>query len=365
MKWSQLINRFKKGIIYLPLLLVISFPVYSQNINQEMVLQSIIKNILIKDSHHTVVQAQKLEQFLEELNHQTDNEHLVRVQKQFVVLLQSWKKVEALYMAGNINSDMLDVPRYIDVFHSGNENIEKQLNRSLNSDKKIDVLLFKNSTKSINALEYLLFASVNKEQLLDSMKNKNKHRVKMAQYINKVLTQHFLEIEQFYKNDNQFVPNGIKSIEDLVNVLIDSSYKLLTWRVAEPAGLAEKYKGKVSKSRLEYHWSEASFLAIESILHSYKDTFNSEAFMELGDLGMSQGVSDEINSIQKNIENAIIKNQLVIKLMKDQSMPLSQVLISSEYRQLHKSLIRLHNSFYILLIEALGLTSKIIEADGD
>ncbi len=69
----------------------------------------------------------------------------------FKKLVKSWKKVQAVYLAGTINEDYIDTPRYVDIFHYGNEDITVQLNRAIKSTDDAKIELFRNSTKSINA----------------------------------------------------------------------------------------------------------------------------------------------------------------------------------------------------------------------
>ena len=63
--------------------------------------------------------------------------------------MMSWKKVQTLYLAADLDQDYIDTPRYIDIFHNGKENIYPQLDRVLRSSENLDMTLFKNSTKSI------------------------------------------------------------------------------------------------------------------------------------------------------------------------------------------------------------------------
>lgn len=357
------------NLIVCTLLLVLGFTVSAKdNELQTRVLLSIEKNLLLPDSKSAVTAAQQLSALLTELEQQTSQQNLLRVQAQFIHLVKAWKQVEALYNAGNINSDMLDTPRYIDTYHNGKEDLSRQLHRALNSSKEIKRALFKNSTKSIGALEYVLFYNEN-GKVFEITEKDSSRRVKMAQHINTRLTEHLEEIYQLYLNDFSgkkiFVSQGKKSVENLVNVLIDSSYKLLSWRVAEPGGFSDKYSGKPSAQRLEYHLSKSSFYAIESILQSFKNVLNSRQYLDLGDLGAEQGAAEMISSVQRNIDIALEKNQLVMQTMSKNALSLSQTLLTQEYKNLHRSLIRLHNSFYILLIDSLELKGKIIDADGD
>lgn len=365
MKYFNFVNIYCiRNTIVLLILTSISAISFAQSGQQAKILQSIKENILIPDSKKVSEEIHLLNASINQLKANLNIKTLHETQERFISMMTAWKSVEALYTAGNINEDMIDLPRYIDVFHSGNESIEKQLERSFQSQKSIESLLFKNSTRSINALEYVLFSARDDNSLLQSMTANNKQRIKIAQLINESLTQKLDEIYQFYLQDEIFVKQGKRSIEDLVNVLIDSSYKLLTWRIAEPAGLGDKYQGKPDSKRLEYSLSGGYFLSVKAILMSYQNILNSESHSDLGDLGEIQGVIEEINIVQKHISYSLDKTNSLIQLAQ-QNHSVSKLLISDDYIQLHRSLTRLHNSFYILLIEALGVKSKIIEADGD
>lgn len=65
------------------------------------------------------------------------------------------EKVEAIYLAGEINSEFLDTPRYVDVFNNLKEDLNSQMQRVIDSKSDIKTALFKNSFKTVNALEYV------------------------------------------------------------------------------------------------------------------------------------------------------------------------------------------------------------------
>ena len=75
----------------------------------------------------------------------------------FVKAVTHWKSVEAVYIAGHFDEDLADNARLIDFFHRGNENVHEQVKRALKSSLAPKKALFKNSTKSINALEFMLY----------------------------------------------------------------------------------------------------------------------------------------------------------------------------------------------------------------
>ena len=109
----------------------------------EKILVNILKNVSIPNVEKTINDAKVLQKDVNAQN--------------FTNFLKSWKKVEALYFAGDINEDFADTPRYIDVFNNLKEDLNSQLKRAIESKDEPKVALFKNSFKSINALEYILF----------------------------------------------------------------------------------------------------------------------------------------------------------------------------------------------------------------
>ena len=123
------------------LVLIFSSMVFAK----ERMLINIINNVSIPNVQNSIDSANILKNDLNEEN-----------STQFV---KSWKKVEALYLAGDINEDYLDTPRYIDVFNNLKEDLNSQMQRVIESKDERKTALFKNSFKTINALEYVLFSN--------------------------------------------------------------------------------------------------------------------------------------------------------------------------------------------------------------
>ena len=111
----------------------------------ETIFQSVIKNVALKDTQSAINSAKKLQKELNDEN--------------FTKFLKDWKRVEANYLAGEINSDYLDTPRYIDVFNNLKEDLNSQMQRVIDGNLDVKKALFKNSFKTINALKYLLYSS--------------------------------------------------------------------------------------------------------------------------------------------------------------------------------------------------------------
>lgn len=90
----------------------------------ETIFKSVIKNVALKDTQSAINSAKELQK---EINNEN-----------FTKFLRDWKRVEANYLAGEINSDYLDTPRYIDVFNNLKEDLNSQMQRVIdgNSDVK-------------------------------------------------------------------------------------------------------------------------------------------------------------------------------------------------------------------------------------
>ena len=96
-----------KRVLFLVVLL--SSMVYAN----ERVLINVINNVSIPNVQKTIDDANILKNELNEKN--------------FTNFLKSWKKVEALYLAGDLDEDYLDTPRYMDVFNNLKEDLNSQM----------------------------------------------------------------------------------------------------------------------------------------------------------------------------------------------------------------------------------------------
>ncbi len=309
-------------------------------LNAESVSESIYDNIIIRDIKET-------NQNLDRLIALTKSDATDEKQRDgFKSLMTSWKRVETLYLAADLDEDLLDMPRYIDIFHQGKEDIYKQLDRILLSSDSLDVELFKNSTKSINALEYLIFKSTQK-----SLRQKD-----MILYILEHMGKRLKEIEKFYVEHRElFMKDSQKMNAIIMNALIESSYKLKEWRVGDPAGLSHKYRGNPKESRAEYHISKLSFSAIEAILLAHQAVIGEQSYTNFSAIVRSAGATSELRSIQEHIKKALQLLHLA---------PASDF-GSDEIKRLYEELTKLHNAYYISLIGRLKVTSKILDSDGD
>jgi len=308
---------------------------HAQNVGE-----SIYNNIILKDIKEANQNLNQLTLLVE------DNASDKELKNGFAELMMSWKKVQTLYLAADLDEDYIDIPRFIDTFHQGKENIYKQLDRILLSSDSLDIELFKNSTKSINALEYLMFKP----------SQKTERQKEMIVYILKHIGNHLKSIEIFYQNNRaKFMQNEQEMNAIIMNALIESSYKLKEWRVGDAAGLSRKYRNDPNNARSEYPISKLSYKAIEAILLTHQAIIGEQKFVNFSNVIQNAGADKELFSVRRSIKNAL-------KYL--HSAPVYDF-NSTEIKLVYKELTTLHNAYYISLIGALKITSKILDSDGD
>ena len=295
----------------------------------EKILVNILKNVSIPNVEKTISDAKVLQKDVNAQN--------------FTNFLKSWKKVEALYFAGDINEDFTDTPRYIDVFNNLKEDLNSQLKRAIESKDEPKVALFKNSFKSINALEYILFND----------KDISKREKELSVVILDSIISNLEEINKVYKN-YLVSPKDEKWENALViNTLIASSYRLKEWRIGNASGNSSKFKNDAKNERAEYFLSQNSFAAIDAILDAHNQIVKKNPYYDFAAFAMDKG--------------AAIQLLVVIDKIKEMQDAL-KVLPKDDFTKANKlfnSAKDLHNAYYVSLIEQLSITGKILDADGD
>lgn len=265
--------------------------------------------------------------------------------KAFERLAMDWKRVQALYIAGELDEAYADTPREIDIYHNAKEDITAQLDRIVVSKEEVGKEMFKNSFKTINALEYLL----NKKGV-----NVQRERA-MALIAARNLEEKFSTIVQVYEKEGKKLLNDESRFNALVmNQLIASSYELKEWRVGEPSGLAKKYKGSRDIRRADLYRSGLSLKALQVIVETHKRVMDASGYVDFGDYAIKAGADSEVVIVRRALASALKNIQMM-----------NTDLFSPASKGLYSDLGRLHNGYYISLIGALKMTSKILDADGD
>ena len=273
------------------------------------------------------------------------------LQQQFSQFALAWKAVESLYIAGDLNDNYLDHTRFMDYFHQGNESITKQVKHALNSHLPVDKAFFKHAHKSLNALEAILFDIPTNNPQYD-------RRQAAALLSSTYLLLWMQEINDFYKSNTGFVNGGTKSLNILLNRLIDSSYKLANWRVGEAAGLTPKSNGSVNPQRLEFHHSQLSKAALSRILKSHQQILNNSHDLDLLVIGEAFNAKEDMAFLQKRLS-------ITLDTLAAIPNPLTEQLETPAYEKLYVQLNMLQNAYYFMLINNLNLEAHILDADGD
>lgn len=295
----------------------------------EKILVNIIKNESIPNVENAISDAKILQK---EANAQN-----------FTNFLKSWKKVEALYFAGDIDENYADIPRYIDVYNNLKEDLNAQMKKAIESKDEPKVALFKNSFKTINALEYVLFndKDISKREkdlsvlILDSI-------IANLQNINKVY-KNYLVAPKDEKWENALV----------INTLISSSYRLKEWRIGNASGNASKFKNDPKNERAEYFLSQNSFAAIDAILEAHRQIVEKHSYYDFAAFALDKGAAIQLlEAIDK------------LKQMQEElkTLPKDDFTKANNLFTLAKEL---HNAYYVSLIGQLSITGKILDADGD
>lgn len=309
-------------------------------VGKKEILTSIYSDIFQPNANKAAKDCRTLEQALNK------NSDLSGTRALFSNLVTSWKKVEAQYILADLSNDAIDLPRFIDVYRIGNEDLNKQLARALKSSSKPSTALFKNSQKTITALEFMLFS--------DENFNPRKHE--LSQFIAHNLCQRFDEISTLYQQHlTDFITNEDKATALLLNILIDSSYKLREWRVGDALGLSRKYQGTPDISRFEYEQSQLSVLAIQAILEAHSELMLESDKLNFADLISLMGAKEPLKQNQQSLEQA---NLLAKKINSSQTL-------MTKGEPLFNELDKLHISYYSSLVKSLDVVAKILEADGD
>jgi predicted lipoprotein len=301
------------------------------------VLKNLYDNVILSSVDGTLLQLKNIEEALKAKDTK-------KVQNSFEYLVKNWKSVEAFYILGDLNDEYIDTPRYIDIFHNGNEDITQQLDRAIKSTDEIRVVLFKNSLKSINALEYVLFAKDINDSRVNSI------ALKIVATIKSLVE----DIKEEYKNlETNFLSDVKKANSITINTIVQNTYKLKEWRIGEVLGLTKKYEGDPDNKRAEYYLSKNSANGIEAILTTLKNIFDNDKYEDYGDFLLKITNEKQV----KRLRDAIDKSILLTKKIKNDDF--------SNSKELYEEVSKIHVILFLEIIEELSINAKILEADGD
>ena len=296
---------------------------------KESVLVNTIKNISIPNVENAINDAKILQKDLNAQN--------------FTNFLKSWKKVEALYFAGDIDENFEDTPRYIDVFNNLKEDLNAQMKKAIESKDDIKMALFKNSFKTVNALEYVLFND----------KDISKREKDLSIAILDSIILHLQNINRVYKNYLSQPKDEKWENALVINSLIASSYRLKEWRIGNASGNSSKFKNDPKNERAEYFLSQNSFAAIDAILEAHRQIVEKHSYYDFAAFALDKGAAIQLLEVIDKLKQ--MQEEL-------KTLPKDDFTKANNLFTLAKEL---HNAYYVSLIAQLSITGKILDADGD
>ena len=296
---------------------------------KESVLVNTIKNISIPNVEKAINDAKLLQKDLNAQN--------------FTNFLKSWKKVEALYFAGDIDENFEDIPRYIDVFNNLKEDLNTQMKKAIESKDDVKTALFKNSFKTINALEYVLFND----------KDISKREKDLSVAILDSIILHLQNINRVYKNYLSQPKDEKWENALVINSLIASSYRLKEWRIGNASGNSSKFKNDPKNERAEYFLSQNSFSAIDAILEAHRQIVEKHKYYDFAAFALDKGAAIQLLEVIDKLKQ--MQEEL-------KTLPKDDFTKANNLFNLAKEL---HNAYYVSLIAQLSITGKILDADGD
>lgn len=310
-----------------------------ENENKQ-VLSDLYEKVIISNVDNSLKSIKDLEESIEKKD-------VKKSKELFSKLVYSWKSVETFYILGDLNEDFIDTPRYIDIFHNGNEDIKEQLDLAIKSNDEPRIALFKNSTKSINALEYVLFEK--------DIKNERINNITLA--ILKRINLHLNDIKDEYINQKENYLNDLKKANAItINAIIQNTYKLKEWRVGDIAGYTKKYEDKPDNKRAEYFLSKNSTNAIEAVLDTYKKVLNNSSFEDYGDYLIKLTDGKEMKKLRSSLD---ISLKLVKEIKNDDFVN------NKNTKELYENINTIHVVLFLDMLEELSINAKILDADGD
>jgi len=311
------------------------------NVNDEKenkeILNTLYEKVIIVDVQRAVKDIKSLKEAVVKKDERKSKE-------EFSKLVNSWKSVETFYILGDINEDFIDTPRYIDIFHNGNEDIREQLDRAIKSKDEIRVVLFKNSLKSINALEYMLFSK--------DIKNIRENKITIT-ILDRIIS-HLNDIkDEYILQKAKFLSDLKKANAVTINAIIQNTYKLKEWRVGDIAGFTKKYEDNPDNKRAEYFLSKNSSNAIEAVLNTYKNILDNKEFTDYGDYLIRLTDGKEM----KRLRESLNKSLELVKQIKNDDF--------SNAKELYENINTIHVVLFVEMLEELSINAKILDADGD
>ncbi|GAB6039615.1 hypothetical protein [Endothiovibrio diazotrophicus] len=264
----------------------------------------------------------------------------------FVALAQAWARVEASYILGGYDMDAMDYPLMVDYFHLGKEDVHATLARLIEGDAPPARALYKNSYKTIGALDDVLFSGP-----------WSPRREALAEVIAATVCRNLTRIRDGYRAHRaDYLEDPKKALSLLINAEIENLYKTRDWRIAQISGLTKQTLGKPEPHHQQYPYSEASWAAIGAIIATHRQLLAEDRQPNLATIAHRQQADAGLATIQAAL-------RATEQAYRD--TPPDHHFGTREMIPIFQGLLDMQKAFYRQLVGRLGVTAAIIDADGD
>lgn len=264
----------------------------------------------------------------------------------FVQLVEGWASVQASYVLGGYDMDAMDYPLMVDNFHMGKEDIHESLARLIKSDTAATKALYKTSYKTLGALDDVMFSgpwSARRKELADVM----------AVNVCKKLA---LIRDGYREHRAEFLEDPDKALSLLINAQIEDIYKTRDWRIAQISGLTKKTFGQPMPQKQQYPYSQASWAAIGAQMKTHHRLLAEDLQPNMATIAHQKKAEEGMAAVQADLQAALLAYR---------ETPAGHHYDTNDMIPFYQGLKDLQTTFYDQLVSRMGVTAKLIDADGD
>lgn len=331
--------------IFTPLsfICLLSVPVFSyaelSHAQEKDPYASIYDNVLQHNADNAVNYCINLQDALEsdsaDLRHQA-----------FVQLAEGWGRVQASYILGDYDMNAMDYPLMVDYFHSGNEDIHESIERLVGRDTKASSALYKNSYKTMGAIDSVMFSG-----------DWSERRKEFAEVMVANVCKRFTQISNGYKeNRDEFLFDVDRGLSLVVNAEIEHIYKTRDWRIAQVSGLTKANLGETKPEHQQYPYSQASWAFIGGILETNRQLLAEDQQPNVATIAYEKHGAEGIKVVQEALQSSLIAYK---NTPADHNFNLNAMI------PVFQGLLDVQKAFYRHLVSEIGVSANLIDADGD
>lgn len=300
---------------------------------------SIYDNVLQHNADNAVQYCQDLQTSLDSSS--SDVRH-----QAFVQLAEGWGRVQASYILGSYDMNATDYPLMVDYFHSGNEDIHKSIERLITRDSKPSTALYKNSYKTMGAIDSVMFSGEWSER-----------RKEFAEIMVDNVCTRFTQISDGYKKyRDTFLFEIDEGLSSVVNAQIEHIYKTRDWRIAQVSGLSKMKPGPAKPETQQFPYSQASWAFIGGVLATNQQLLGEAQQPNIATISYEMHGKDGIRAVQAALNETLLAYK---------NTPVENNFNRNDMAPVYQGLSDLQKAFYKHLVSGIGVSANLIDADGD